>query len=303
MTTTEKVARVAEVWETHGLAPALAAVELPKSTWYYHQQQKVPYTEKYAHVRPLLEEIAREHPAYGLPRIMVELRDTYGLEINHKVVQRLLQLWDLSLLRSIRPPQPGGIRQAIETAGQYANLVAQQSQIGLFEVAYTDFTELTYADGARKAYLMPIIGHVCKLAYGWAVGPRADTTLALAAWEMAKSTFQELAIPYTGLIMHHDQDPVYTGYGWARQLVLKDQVRLSYTLDGAKDNPAMESFNGRFKTENHSLFLDAPDMSALRAVVAERMHYYNTVRRHSSLGYVAPCTFIEQVHAGLIVLP
>lgn len=303
MTTAEKVALVAEVWETHGLAPALAAVELPRSTWYYHQRHSVSYAEKYGHVRPLLEKIAREHPAYGLPRIMVELRDTYGLVINHKVVQRLLRLWDLALLRSIRPPRPSRIRQAIETAGKYANLVAQMDQIGLFEVAYTDFTELVYADGTRKAYLMPIIGHVCKLAYGWAVGPRADTPLALAAWELTKNTFQELTVPYAGLIVHHDQDPVYTGYGWASQLVLADQVRLSYTLDGARDNPEMESFIGRFKTENHSLFLDAPDIPALRTVVAERMQYYNTVRRHSSLGYVAPRTYIERVRTGLVVPP
>ena len=62
MTTEEKVGLVASVWETRGLAPALAAVELPKSTWYYHRRHKVSYEEKYAHVRPLLEKIACEHP-------------------------------------------------------------------------------------------------------------------------------------------------------------------------------------------------------------------------------------------------
>lgn len=300
MTTAEKVDLVASVWEPHGLAPALAAVELPKSTWYYHQRHKVPYAEKYAPVQPLLEEIAREHPAYGIPRITAELRDTYGLVINHKVVQRLLHLWDLSLLRSTQAPKPSQVRQAIVAAGKYANLVAQMDQIGLFEVAYTDFTELRYADGTRKAYLMPIIGHVCKMAYGWAVGQQANTVLALAAWEAAKATFQELAISYAGLIMHHDQDAVYTGYGWTSQLVLTDRVRLSYALNGAKDNPEMEAFNGRFKTENRSLFLDAPTIPELRTVVAERMHYYNTARRHSSLGYWPPRTYIEQVRAGWV---
>lgn len=39
MSTEDKVELVASVWEEHGLAPALAAVELPKSTWYYHRQQ------------------------------------------------------------------------------------------------------------------------------------------------------------------------------------------------------------------------------------------------------------------------
>jgi hypothetical protein len=159
----------------------LAAVELPKATWYYHRRAKVPYAEKYGHLRPLLEAIAREHPAYGIPRITVELRETYGQVVNHKVVQRLLQLWDLRLLRSVPAPKAGQIRQAIRRVGERANLVAAMSQIGLFEVAYTDFTELVYADGTRKAYLMPLIGHACKVVYGWAVGEHADTALALTA--------------------------------------------------------------------------------------------------------------------------
>ena len=298
MTTEEKVELVASVLETHGLEPALAAVELSKSTWYYHRRHKVSYEEKYAHLRPLLEEIARQHPAYGIPRVTAELRDTYGQVINHKVVQRLLQLWDLALLRSVRVPKPSRVRRVIVTAGERANLVAQMEQIRLFEVAYTDFTELVYADGTRKAYLMPIIGHVCKMAYGWAVGQRANTALALEAWDAAKATFQELAIPYAGMIVHHDQDSVYTSYDWTGQLLLQDRGRLSYALNGAKDNPEMESFNGRFKTEGHSLFLEAHNIAELHTVVAERMHYYNTKRRHSSIGYLPPLTYIERVRSG-----
>ena len=186
----------------------------------------------------------------------------------------------------------------IVTAGERANLVAQMEQIRLFEVAYTDFTKLVYADGTRKAYLMPIIGHVCKMAYGWAVGQRANTALALEAWEAAKATFQELAIPYAGMIVHHDQDSVYTSYDWTGQLLLQDRGRLSYALNGAKDNPEMESFNGRFKTEGHSLFLEAHNIAELHTVVAERMRYYNTKRRHSSIGYLPPLTYIERVRSG-----
>ena len=300
MTTEAKVELVASAWEMHGLAPALAAVELPKSTWYYHHRHKVSYEEKYARMRPLLEKIACEHPAYGIPRITVELRDTYDLVINHKVVQRLLQSWDLALLRSVRVPKPSRVRQVIVTSGKRANLVAQMEQIGLFEVAYTDFTELVYADGTRKAYLMPIIGHVCKMAYGWAVGQQDNTALALEAWEAAKATFQELAIPYAGMVVHHDQDSVYTSYDWIGQLLRQDRVRLSYALNGAKDNPEMESFNGRFKTEGHSLFLEARDIVELRTVVAEHMRYYNTERRHSSIGYLPPLTYIERVRSGFI---
>lgn len=299
MTTGQKATLVEHVWENYGLKPALEAVDLPKSTWYYHRNQKVAYEEKYAHLHPVLETIAREHPEYGYRRVMVELREEYGYVVNHKVVQRLLRLWDLRLLRSTRAPKPSGVRQVIITAGGRVNLVAQLGQIGLFEVAYTDFTELRFADGARSAYLIPIIGHACKMAYGWAVGKSANTDLALKAWQRAKETFQELNISYVGMIIHHDQDAVFTSYDWTGQLLLSDEVRLSYALEGAKDNPEMESFTGRFKEENHSLFLDAHSLAELAAVVDERMWYYNMERRHSSIGYQPPLTYINRARLDL----
>jgi hypothetical protein len=43
----------------------ILGIELPKSTWYYHQNEKVSYEEKYAHLLPDLEAIALEHPEYG----------------------------------------------------------------------------------------------------------------------------------------------------------------------------------------------------------------------------------------------
>jgi putative transposase len=118
------------------------------------------------------------------------------------------------------------------------------AQIQPFEVSYTDFTEIRYANGYRKAYLMPIIPRSRRpdMAYGWALGESADSVLAIEAWNMAKKTFEKLGIAWEGMIMHHDQDSVYTGHMWTGQLLLKDKVRLSYALDGAKDNPEMESF-------------------------------------------------------------
>ena len=299
MSTEKKVELISSVKDEYGLAPALRALDLPRATWYYHEKQKIPYQQKYAHVRPMLEEILRDHPSYGIPRITPELRERYGRRINHKVIQELLHLWDLSMIRKAKKPRPSNIRRVILAAGNKANLVKGMTEIGLFAVSYTDFTEILYADGYRKAYLMPIIGHSCKMAYGWALGESADTILALGAWNMAKKTFAELGTTCKGMIMHHDQDSVYTGHVWTGQLLLEDQVRLSYALNGARDNPEMESFNGRFKQEGNSLFLDAGDMEELKVVVSRQMKYYNTERRHSSLGYVSPMTYIEAAYGCL----
>lgn len=293
MSTAEKVALVKGVRPAYSLQAALSAVGLAKSSWYY-QQHKESYQDKYAHLLPELEAIAQAHPQYGYRRTTVELNARLESRVNHKVVQRLHQLWDLKLERTVRPPKPSRLRQIITQAGDRANLVAQLEEISLCAVLYTDFTELLYAAGQRKAYLMPIIGHTSKLAWGWAVGRRANTALALTAWAQAKETLAQLQVDYAGLIMHHDQDPVYTSHAWLDQLLLKDKVRLSYALAGAKDNPAMESFNGRFKGENASLFLEAKTLQDLQLVVDERMAYYNADRRHSALGYLSPLAFIRQ---------
>ena len=65
-----------------------------------------------------------------------------------------------------------------------------------------------------------------------------------------------------------------TGYAWTGQL-LSAGVRLSYALRGPGDNPEMESFFGRFKVENRSLILDAESVEELKAVVRDRIRYYN----------------------------
>lgn len=292
MSSDQKVALARVAQGSHGLAPVLACLQLPRSTWYYHQRQRVSYGEKYRHLRPLLEAIARRSPEYGYRRTTVELREVYLRLVNHKVVQRLHRMWDLPLIRGTRPPKPSGIRRAITAAGDRINLVAGKEAIRPFEVAYADFTQLVYANGRRKAQLIPIIDHASKLVLGWAVGEHAVTKLALSAWERARQSLIRHGVRVRGVIVHHDQDPVFTSYGWTARLLLKDHARVSYALNGARDNPEMEGFNSRFKTENRSLFLDAQTLDQLKAIAAERMGYYNRERRHSSIGYRAPARYL-----------
>jgi len=293
MTASQKVKLVASVVGEYSLCSALAAVELAKSTWYYHQRQKVDYGAKYVHLQPALEEIARQHPEYGYRRTTTELHETYQERVNHKVVQRLHQLWGLALLRTTRAPKPSAIRQVIVAAGTRVNILAQMEDIEPLDVLHTDFTELRFAGGTQKAYLMPIIGHVSKLAFGWAVGESTNRTLALQAWRQAKETMQELSIEPAGMVMHQDQDPVYTSYAWTGRLLLRDHLQVSYSLDGARGNTEMEAFISRFKNENRSLLLDAPTIETLERVVNVRMRYYNEVRRHSALDNQPPRKWLE----------
>jgi transposase InsO family protein len=102
----------------------------------------------------------------------------------------------------------------------------------------------------------------------------------------------QLGLDHRGLIMNTTRTastPATTG-----QMLLRDRLQLSYALDGAKDNTEMELFFSRFKSENRSLLLDAPTLTALKRGVKERMAYYNRVRRHSSLGNVPPLVFLQR---------
>jgi putative transposase len=294
MTTSQKVKLTSSVVGEYSLSSALAAVELPKSTWYYHQRQKVDYGKKYARLQPALEEIARRHSEYGYRRTTTELHETYQERVNHKVVQRLHQLWGLALLRTTRAPKPSGIRRVIVAAGTRVNILAQIEDIEPLDVLHTDFTELHFAGGTQKAYLMPVIGHVSKLAFGWAVGESANRILALQAWRQSRETMGQLNIEPAGMVMHQDQGSVYTSYAWTGRLLLNDHLQISYSLDGARGNTEMEAFISRFKNENRSLLLDAPTIEALKRVVNVRMRYYNEARRHSALGNQPPGSWLDR---------
>jgi len=56
-----------------------------------------------------------------------------------------------------------------------------KAEIGPLESFYTDFTELRFAGGARKAWLIPLLDHRTKYVAGFAVGKRANSELALTA--------------------------------------------------------------------------------------------------------------------------
>lgn len=224
---------------------------------------------------------------------MSELR-ARGYGVNHKVLERLNGFWDLSVVRRLRRPKPSSIQRLLKAAGSRVNLVSSLSEISEFEVLYTDMTEIVYQRGQSKAKLMPIMDHASKIILGHEVSETADTELALAAWERAKATLKRFGHKPSNIIIHHDQDGVYRGHSWLYQLMLKDNLRVSFSENGAKDNVHIESFNGRFKEENRLLFWEQEDLESLRRVVNQRIRYYNQVRRHSALGNKSPLQYLKE---------
>jgi putative transposase len=102
----------------------------------------------------------------------------------------------------------------------------------------------------------------------------------------------------SGVVIHHDKDSVYTSYRWLEELLLKERARISYAQRGARDNPWIESFWGRFSTENAELILEATTLEEVRRIMAERLDYYNRQRRHSALAYRRPYEIVLAATTG-----
>ena len=122
----------------------------------------------------------------------------------------------------------------------------------------------------------------------WAVANRRSTELALSCLDELSTNLAQIGHTLQGRIVHHDKDSVYTGYAWLKRVLLKEAVIVSFAQHGAKDNPWIESFWGRFKIENRDALYACETMSQLQSMIADRVRYYNEVRRHSALDHSRP---------------
>jgi len=291
---TEKLELVDRHRDEHGLNRCLRAAGVSKGTW-HRRMRRCGETKQQARDRRLkgpLVEVVHEHPTYGYRRVQPELLEAFDLLVNHKRLRRVLNQWDLALPRQVSKSRPSGILQILDQGKGTLNRVAGWDP-GPLEALSTDITEVRYADGAKKAHLMALIDIGSEWVPGWAVGRSADRELALHCWKRAEAQLEATGRSAKGLIVHQDQDAVFTSYAWLRRLLIESEALVSYSERGAKDNPWIESFWSHFKGENASLLSEAATVDELREVIDGQMGYYNERRRHSSVGYQSPTEYLR----------
>jgi putative transposase len=276
----------------------LKAIGLPKSTYYYRISHQGP-SEDDQRLMQHIRAIVRDHPDYGYRRILPELRERSGEQVNHKRLRRLLNAHELGLPRSLPKTKPSPVRKVLKEASGQLNLIEEylgtDQEPEPLEVFSTDFTELVYAGGQRKAHLMAVVDVGSRCALGWAVGPSANRTLALRCWERVHARMAALGRPLEGTTLHSDLDSVYTSYDWLKRVLLGDGLYVSYSERGAKDNPWIESLWGRMKTEAGSRIVEAQTLPELEGVIDGRFRYYNRKRRHSQIGNQPPVTYLANL--------
>ena len=123
----------------------------------------------------------------------------------------------------------------------------------------------------------------------------------LVGWAMSKTLPQELTLaalrvalgwrdPDPGLLHHSDHGSQYAAHDY-RDVLKARGITVSMSRKGdCWDNAPMESVNGTLKVECvHGEYFKT--RAQAQQVIIEYIGYYNTERRHSSLGNVSPAEF------------
>lgn len=276
--------------EEHGLNRCLSACGLPRSS-YFDRRNAAPQAERDAPVIAAIRRIIADNPSYGWRRLQAELFEVDGLVVNHKRLKRILSVYELGLPRNVAQRRHNGPAGLLNLHTGKLDLVRGRT-FGPLEAFSTDFTELHYA-GGRKAWMMVIVDIHSKLAAGWRVGPSRNTGLALDSLTDLASALRRLGLALPGRFIHHDKDSVYTGYAWLAEALLRHGMHVSFSENGARHNPWVESLWSRTKHEAESLITEASDLAELAAVIDTHFVYYNTRRRHTGLGNVSPMAYLR----------
>jgi putative transposase len=292
----EKVALVEKHRSTYGLNRCLKALGLSKGTYHYRLHRKPERWAKDEALKERIVSVIEEHPAYGYRRIYEELKCA-GERVNHKRLRRVLGSYELALKRCLPRSRPSAAAKLVAAAGRSADLIKGRS-FSILGAFSTDFKEIAYDGGQKKAWVMVLLDLKSRWAGGFAVGDSRNRQLAIDALNTLRKEMALLSCTLSGAVIHHDKDSVYTSYRWLEELLLKDRARVSYAKRGAKDNPWIESFWGRFETENGELILEAKGLEEVRKTMEEQLEYYNLKRRHSALDYRRPYEVVLAAIAG-----
>ncbi|WP_018873759.1 IS3 family transposase [Thioalkalivibrio sp. ALJ16] len=144
-------------------------------------------------------------------------------------------------------------------------------------------SDITYIPTATGwSYLAVILDLYSRKVIGWALDRQMPASQTCEALRMALEQRQ----PEPGLLLHSDQGCQYTSAAW-RRLLARHRIQASMSRRGnCWDNAVVECFFLSLKTERVWQRRYANHGEARRDFADYIARFYNTVRIHSTLGYL-----------------
>jgi putative transposase len=274
---------VIELRQQHALNTLLKVARLSRSTFYY--QAKVQQAgDRYAELKASIGAIYERHKGrYGYRRITDELRNA-GWVVNHKTVQRLMQLLGLKSL--VRPKKYRSYRGQFNA--HVSNVLDRQFQADQPNQKWvTDVTEFNVR--GDKLYLSPMLdlynGEI--VAYETQRSPQMPLVSNMLKEALRRLKGQEAPL------LHSDQGWQYQMPAWRRQLEARGLTQSMSRKGNCLDNAAMESFFGTLKSE--FFYLNKfNSIEQLETGLRQYIHYYNHERIKSKLKGLSPVQYRTQ---------
>jgi putative transposase len=220
--------------------------------------------------------------SYGAPRVHAELQEE-GQRVGRKRVARLMRTMKVVGVSRRRSFQTTRRDPAARPA---PDLVDRKfTANGPNQLWVADMTYIPTQAGFL--YLAVVLDVWSRKIVGWAMSSRMVTQIVLDALDMAV----EQRWPAKGVIHHSDQGCQYTATEFGKRC-RRAGVRPSMgSVGDCYDNAMCESFFATLECEllDRTRFVDRAE--AELAVFDFIEGFYNTRRRHSALGYLAPVIF------------
>ena len=224
---------------------------------------------------------------YGSRRIVSELEDQ-GIKIGRQRVQSVLRR---NSLQAIQPKSfvpktttAGGNKRSSNLLLEYGSII-ELNRVWVGDITYLPLKNNTWC------YLATWMDLKSRRIIGWGVEEHMEAGLVIDAFNQAEYRRS----PEQGLIVHSDGGGQY-GSKKFRSILSKRKYRQSMTRkNNHYDNAHAESLFSRIKSElfEGGSFLNVEDARTECFDYIEG--YYNTQRKHSSLGYKTPLQFESEM--------
>jgi putative transposase len=167
----------------------------------------------------------------------------------------------------------------------YPNLAAELEPTGMDQLWVADITSVRLQD--EFIYLAVVLDAFSRRVVGWALDRTLETSLTLAALDMALEQRQ----PAPGLVHHSDRGVQYASGDYTARLHARGALISMSRRANPYDNARAESFMKTLKYEEvyRTEYRDLAHARQCLRQFIERV--YNRKRRHSALGYRSPSDF------------
>ena len=266
----------------HSVRRICSCLQVPRSS-YHHAASPTPTQRCDQKLGAQIEEIFTRHRRrYGHRRVRQELGD-HGVRCAAHRVRRLMAQRGLKALqpRHYLPRTSDG-----RADKPSANLLLDQPIPSKPDQVWTG--DITFIPSSGGWLYLAVVMDLCsRKIVGWALADNLRTPLVTAALQQALGSRRKTS----GVIFHSDRGSQYGSIHY-RQMLGQAGMRQSMS---ARANPYhnawTESFMGTLKTEMIQDRCFTDQKHARQELFTYIESYYNTLRKHSALGYLTPANF------------